>query len=76
MPDAASRMEDMMADDPNVRGQQDRSRINVNQDHELRYWSEKFGVSQDELRKAVEAVGPVADDVERRLRGSHGRGTR
>jgi hypothetical protein len=58
-----------MADDPNIRGAQDRSRINVEQSHEVRYWSQKFGVSEEELRKAVEAVGPMADAVERRLRG-------
>ncbi len=67
-----------MSDNPNIRQPGDRQRINVNQEHELRHWSQKFGVSQDELRKAVDAVGPMADDVERRLRGegSHGRGTR
>jgi len=59
-----------MADDPNIRGQQDRSRINVEQSHELRYWSQKFGVSEEELRKAVAAVGPMADAVEKRLRGN------
>ena len=59
-----------MADDPNTRGPQDRSRININQSHEVRYWSQKLGVSEEELRKAVEAVGPMADAVERRLRGS------
>ena len=26
----------------------DRKRINVNEDYELRYWTEKFGVSADE----------------------------
>ena len=59
-----------MADDPNARGPQDRSRININQTHEVRYWSQKLGVSEEELRKAVEAVGPMADAVERRLRES------
>ena len=58
-----------MADDPSNRGQQDRQRINVNQEHELRYWSEKFGISPDELKQAVDAVGPMADDVEQRVRG-------
>jgi hypothetical protein len=57
-----------MADDPNIRGQQDRQRINVNQEHEVRYWSEKLGVTPDELRQAVEAVGPIAEDVEQRVR--------
>jgi hypothetical protein len=58
-----------MADNPSIRGQQARQRINVNQEHELRYWSEKLGVTPDELRQAVDAVGPMADDVEQRVRG-------
>src|SRR5690242_14352616 len=45
----------------------DRKRINVNEDYECRYWSEKFGVSADELKRAVERVGPMADDVARAL---------
>lgn len=45
-------------------GSPDRDRINVNEDYELRDWSEKFGVSKDELKAAVKAVGPIAKDVE------------
>jgi hypothetical protein len=56
-----------MADDPNIRGAADRQRINVNQDHELRHWSHKFGVSEDELRRAVREVGPMAEAVEKHL---------
>ena len=57
-----------MADDPNYRGPQDRSRINLQQEHEVRYWSEKFGVTKEQLREAVEQVGPMVDAVEKRLR--------
>ena len=45
----------------------DRERINVNEDYELRYWTEKFGVSAEDLKRAVERVGPMADDVARAL---------
>jgi len=58
-----------MADNPNIRAPGDRDRINVNQDYELRYWSQKLGVSPDELREAVNEVGPMAEAVEKRLRG-------
>jgi hypothetical protein len=44
-------------------GNPDRDRINVNEDYELQYWSEKFGVSRDELKKAVEAVGTTTKAV-------------
>jgi hypothetical protein len=52
-----------MADDPNQRGPQDRSRVNLGQDHELKYWTQKFGVSADKLREAVRKVGPSAEAV-------------
>ncbi|MFP5439003.1 MAG: DUF3606 domain-containing protein [Bacteroidia bacterium] len=51
-------------DDKSKTGKQDDLRINVHEEYELRYWIEKFGVSRDELIAAVEAVGPMAKDVE------------
>lgn len=56
-----------MADDKSKTGGQDRDRINVNEDYELRDWSDKFGVTPDELKEAVEKVGPMADDVRKEL---------
>lgn len=56
-----------MADDKALKGRADRKRIDVNEDYECRYWSEKFGVSADELKRAVQKVGPMADDVARAL---------
>ncbi|MGE5170294.1 MAG: DUF3606 domain-containing protein [Rudaea sp.] len=63
-----------MADDPSIRGEGDRQRINVNQEHEVRYWSQKLGVTPEELRTAVKDVGPMAAAVEQRLRGHKGAG--
>ena len=57
-----------MADDLKQTGRQDDQRINVEQDHELGYWSDKFGVSREELRKAVQAAGPMVKDVQAHLR--------
>ena len=45
-------------DDKTKTGKQDDSEINVNESYELEYWAKKFGVSQDELKDAVKAVGP------------------
>jgi hypothetical protein len=56
-----------MADDRNKQGQQDRDRINVNEDYELRDWSKRLGVSSDELKSAVAKVGPMANDVRQHL---------
>jgi hypothetical protein len=57
-----------MADDKSNVGGQDRTRINLSQDYEVRDWSKKFGVTPEELRAAVQAVGSNAQDVERHLR--------
>jgi hypothetical protein len=32
-------------------GSPDRDRINVNEDYELQYWTEKFGVSTDRIKR-------------------------
>ena len=61
-----------MPDNPNLRGDGDRQRINVDQEHEVRYWSQKLGVTPEELRTAVKDVGPMAAAVEQRLRARRG----
>jgi hypothetical protein len=55
-------------DDSNVRGPQDRSRINLSQDYEVRYWTQELGVSKDALEKAVDEVGSSADRVREYLK--------
>lgn len=52
-----------MADDLKNRGPRDRSRININEDWELAYWSKEFGVSTAQLMAAVDKVGPSAQRV-------------
>lgn len=56
-----------MSDDKSKSGGQDRKRINVHEDYELRDWSKKFGVSPEELKKAVEQVGDSAEAVQKHL---------
>lgn len=59
-----------MSDDTTQRGPQDRARVSLEQAHELRYWTERFGVSEQRLREAVAAVGVSAEAVERHLRAN------
>lgn len=59
-----------MSDSKQKLGSPDRDRINVNEDYELRDWSKKFGVTPDELKAAVKAVGVQAKDVEAHLKGT------
>ena len=51
-------------DDKSKTGGADRKRIDINEDYELQDWSDRFNVSREELKKAVDAVGTFADDVE------------
>jgi hypothetical protein len=44
-----------MADDRGIRGPVDRLRINVNEDHELEYWTKELGVPPERLRQLVNA---------------------
>lgn len=56
-----------MSDDKKNTGSPDRDRINVNEDYELQYWTKALGVSADELRAAVKAVGPASAAVRKHL---------
>jgi hypothetical protein len=65
-----------MPDNTSQSGGQDRKRINVNQDYELRDWSDKLGVTPERLKEAVQAVGDSADKVQQYLKGSERSGSR
>ncbi|KQY35507.1 hypothetical protein ASD38_02825 [Caulobacter sp. Root487D2Y] len=62
-----------MADNLQDRGPQDRARVNVNEPHEVSYWTRKFGVTPDQLRDAVTEVGVSADAVEQALKSRRGK---
>jgi Protein of unknown function (DUF3606) len=42
------------------REQPDRSKINMHEPHEVKYWTHKLNVSKEELQKAVDTVGNSA----------------
>jgi hypothetical protein len=56
-----------MADDLKDRGARDRSRVNVHEDYEVRYWTEKWGVTKHQLVEAVERAGVSVQAVARKL---------
>ena len=56
-----------MSDDPKNRGPQDRARISLSEEHEVRYWTQALGVSKEQLAAAVQAVGHSADRVKAHL---------
>lgn len=55
-----------MSDDLSKK-QLDATRIDVNEDWELDEWSKKFGVTKEQLKEAVEAVGTSAVAVQKYL---------
>ena len=61
-----------MTDNTADRGPQDRARISLEQDHEVRYWSQRFGIDEAALRDAVEDVGHSVQDVEQYLANRQG----
>ena len=47
---------------------QDSSRINIHEEHEVRYWTQALGVPKDKLVKVVEEVGTSAEAVRKALK--------
>lgn len=56
-----------MADDLKNRGPRDQERVNTSEQWELDYWCKKFGVTEDQLKAAVKAAGPMVVDVKKKL---------
>lgn len=51
-------------DNKDKKGPQDASRINIHEEYELRYWTERLNITTDRLKAAVEEVGPSVSAVE------------
>jgi hypothetical protein len=49
-------------------GSPDRDRINVHEDYELQDWATSFGVTKEQIKEAVEAVGTSAEKVREYLK--------
>ena len=57
-----------MSDDVKNHGPQDRARINLSEEHEVRYWTQALGVDKERLAAAVKAVGSSAERVREHLK--------
>lgn len=58
-----------MSDDTTSKDYRDRSRIDYSQDYERRYWTEKWDISDEQLKEALDKTGSVmVSDVESFLR--------
>ncbi len=58
----------MLSYDKTKREPPDASRLDIHEDNGLAYWSNKFGVTADELRAAVRRAGTYVKAVEAELR--------
>ncbi|AZA90046.1 Protein of uncharacterised function (DUF3606) [Chryseobacterium nakagawai] len=56
-----------MSDDLSKKRPQDATKVNVNESWELEYWSKKFGVTKEQLKDAVKAVGVSTAAVQKYL---------
>ena len=54
-------------DDLQKKGSEDRSKINMSEDYEVKYWTRELGVSKEQLQKAVDKVGNSAAAVRKEL---------
>jgi uncharacterized protein DUF3606 len=54
-------------DDLKKKGSQDRSKINMNEDYEVKYWIKELGVNKEQLQKLVDKVGNSAAAVRKEL---------
>ena len=52
-----------MADDKTKSGGSDRTRINLNEDYEVRYWTKALGISEERLRELVREHGNSAEKI-------------
>lgn len=57
-----------MPDDKTLRTPADRSRVALEEDYEVAYWTGRFGVSRARLATAIKKVGHGAAEIERFLR--------
>lgn len=51
-------------------GSQQGQRIDIDREQDLREWARKLDATEEQLKEAVQAVGPLASDVEDHLKGS------
>jgi hypothetical protein len=56
-----------MADNKLNRGQPDRSKINLSEDYEVKYWANERGVTRKEVGKIISKVGNSAAGLRKEI---------
>ena len=52
-----------MTDDLKRRQPEDPKKININQPWEIAWWTSQLKITEEKLKQAVKAVGPIVTDV-------------
>ena len=61
----------MMTDDEEILESSDRDNINPEEYYEMAAWCQMFGVTSNDLKRAIEAVGPSAVKVKSYIHQHH-----
>lgn len=56
-----------MPDDLANRGEQDRARINMDEEHEVQFWTNELGIDAQTLRQVIAQAGNSAKAVREHL---------
>jgi hypothetical protein len=62
-------MEMQMPDDKSKVGRPDRSRVAGDQDYEVQYLAEKYGLSQEQARELIARIGNDREKLEEAAKG-------
>lgn len=57
-----------MSDDKKLVGNPDRKRVSAEEDYEVSYLAQKFGLPAPEVKRAIVQEGPMRKDVEKYLK--------
>jgi hypothetical protein len=57
----------IMVDNLNIKKPKDPKTINTHEKWELDYWSKKFGVTKEQIKQSVKAVGNSTEKVKKHL---------
>lgn len=57
-----------MSDDLSKKRPQDASKVNINESWEVKYWCDKWNVTEKQLKEAVKSVGILATEVAKYLK--------
>lgn len=56
-----------MSDNKSQVGKADRDRVSLSEEYEVADLAQKFGITAEQARQAIKAVGPMRKDVEAQL---------